>query len=61
MKGGLVAAAGALLYAAALGKSVALLLTSDEEIGSLGVLSHDVGDTRLMGVAPMPVWIRSVL
>ena len=36
MKGGLVAAAGALLHAAALGKSVALLLTSDEEIGSLG-------------------------
>ena len=36
MKGGLVAAASALLHAAALGKPVALLLTSDEEIGSLG-------------------------
>ena len=29
--------------------------------GVLGVLSHDVGDTRLMGVVPMPVWMRSVL
>jgi hypothetical protein len=28
---------------------------------ALVVLSHDVGDTRLMGVAPMPVWMRSVL
>ncbi|TFC09279.1 hypothetical protein E3O59_05835 [Cryobacterium sp. MDB2-33-2] len=28
---------------------------------ALGVLSHDVGDTRLMGVVPMPVWMRSVL
>lgn len=27
----------------------------------LGVLSHDLVDTRLMGVAPMPVWMRSVL
>ncbi|MFC6356560.1 M20 family metallopeptidase [Luethyella okanaganae] len=36
MKGGLVAAAIALLEAAALGRAVALLLTSDEEIGSLG-------------------------
>jgi hypothetical protein len=27
----------------------------------LDVLGHEVGDTRLMGVAPMPVWMRSVL
>ena len=27
----------------------------------LAVLSHQVGDTRLMGVPPMPVWMRSVL
>lgn len=36
MKGGLVAAASALLQAASHGKPVALLMTSDEEIGSLG-------------------------
>jgi hypothetical protein len=28
---------------------------------TLDVLSHDVSDTRLMGVAPMLVWMRSVL
>ena len=27
----------------------------------LDVLGHEVGVTRLMGVAPMPVWMRSVL
>ena len=36
MKGGLVAAASALLHATRGGKPVALLMTSDEEIGSLG-------------------------
>lgn len=29
------------------------------EIGP--VLGHQVGDTRVMGVVPMPVWMRSVL
>jgi len=32
--------------------------SSSGRIGALGVLSHDVGVTRLMGVAPMPVWMR---
>ena len=27
----------------------------------LAVLGHEVGVTRLMGVVPMPVWMRSVL
>jgi len=28
---------------------------------ALAVLSQDVGDSRLIGVAPIPVWMRSVL
>ena len=35
--------------------------SSSSSLSELGVLSHQVGDTRLMGVPPMPVWIRSVL
>lgn len=32
-----------------------------EVAGELDVLSHQVGVTRVMGVVPMLVWIRSVL
>jgi hypothetical protein len=37
------------------------LLGADRSGAALGVLSHQVGDTRVVGVVPMPVWIRSVL
>jgi hypothetical protein len=42
------------------GDIVPVMLSCGPVVG-LGVLSHQVGDTRVMGVVPMPVWMRSVL
>jgi hypothetical protein len=42
-----------------LGPLTLALLTKNSYIS--GVLRHQVGDTRVMGVVLMPVWIRSLV
>ena len=43
------------------GRIRALLDARADRDAALGVLGHDVGDTRAAGVSPWLEWIRSVL